>query len=125
MKFQNTLRRLPHDLNEKLRMRPAAPVHPVYPTIRWLAPWAVVMAMSTTIAHTADVFLVPSSTGVVVASSDSNRLRPLQMLDPLQAKSVLTRVYCPADLDTTEHEVLITTLQDIQVLEEGRCEIRS
>jgi hypothetical protein len=34
-------------------------------------------------------------------------------------------VNCPADADTAVHEVLIISLQDLQALEAGRCEMRS
>ena len=122
MRFPNTFRRLPGDLREMPAVRPSTPLHPLYLVIRWLAPWAVVLAMSTVIAHTADALLIPSNSVEVVAS-DPARPTQVQTLVALEPEGVLTRVNCPADADTAVHEVLIISLQDLQALEAGRCEM--
>ena len=124
MKLHNAVWRLPGELGEMRAVRPSAPLHPLYLVVRWLAPWAVVLVMSTLIAQTAAALLVSSNSGVVVAS-DPARPMQLQTRVALEAKGVLTRVHCPADAVAAEHEVVITSLQDLQALEEGRCEIRS
>ena len=124
MKFPNTFRRLPGDLREMPAVRPSTPLHPLYLVIRWLAPWAGVLAMSTVIAHTADALFIPSNSVEVVAS-DPARPTQVQTLVALEPEGVLTRVNCPADADTAVHEVLIISLQDLQALEAGRCEMRS
>jgi hypothetical protein len=84
----------------------------------------VVLVMSMAIAHTAEALLVPSNGGEQVAA-DAARPVQVQTLVALEPKGVLTRVSCSADADGAEHDVLVTSLQDVQALEEGLCEIRS
>jgi hypothetical protein len=81
--------------------------------------------MSAAIAHAADAVLVPSNSSEIVAPDPP---RPVQVQtvvarDP-EGAGVLTRVNCPTDPNTAEHEVLITSLQDLQTLEERLCEMR-
>ena len=79
--------------------------------------------MSTVIAYTADALLVPSS--VEVVAPDTARAMPVRMPVGLERKGVLTRVNCPGDAATAEHEVPITSLQDVQTLEEALCTMPS
>jgi hypothetical protein len=95
----------------------------LYLVVRWLAPWAVALAMSTVIAHTAAALFVSSNT-VEVSASYPARPMPEQTLAAPEPDGVLTRVACPGDVDRTEREVLLTNLQDLQMLEEGQCEMR-
>jgi hypothetical protein len=80
--------------------------------------------MSAVIAHTADALFVPSNSIEIVTSGPA-RPMPEQTRVAPEHEGALTRVACPGDANTAEREVLLTTLQDLQMLEEGQCEMRS
>jgi len=124
VKLQNARRPWSGDLRELLAARHSTLVRRLYRVVRWLAPWAVALAMSTLIAHTADALFVPSN-NVELVASDSARPMHEQTLVAPEAESVLIRVTCRADTDIAEREVLLTTLQDLRMLEAGQCKMRS
>jgi len=124
VKFQNALPRWSGELRELPAARPSTPFHPLYLVVRWLAPWAVALAISTVIAHTADALFAPSNHVEFVASDQARRMHE-QTLVPLEPEAILTRVHCTADADTAERDVLLTSLQDLRMLEEGECTMRS
>ena len=72
MKLQNALQGF-RDMREMRAVRPSTPLHPVYLVVRWLAPWAVVLAMATVIAHAADALLIGAHSNAVVASDLLNQ----------------------------------------------------
>jgi hypothetical protein len=114
------------DRREMPVLGPSTRLHLLYSVIRWIAPWAVVLTISTVIAHTADALFIPSGSDQGAISDPARPLHmQVQTLSPVEGNAVLTRVSCPADESSAEHELLITSLQDLQALEEGQCHIQS
>jgi len=114
------------DRREMPVLGPSTRLHLPYGVIRWIAPWAVVLTISTVIAHTADALFIPSGSDQGAISDPARPLHmQVQTLGPVEGNAVLTRVSCPADESSAEHELLITSLQDLQALEEGQCHIQS
>jgi hypothetical protein len=80
--------------------------------------------MSTVIAHTADALFIAAASARIVVSDLAGPTH-VQAFVASEPKGAMTYVRCPGEVDGAEHEVLIVTLQDVQALEEGRCEMRS
>lgn len=89
-------------------MRRPSPLRALSRVFRWLGPWAVVLAISLAIAHTAEAVLPPTVT------------RDLTF----ETEGVMARVNCPSETNRRDMYVEIGSLQDIQTLEEALCEVR-
>jgi len=98
-------------------MRQPKPARELSAALRWLGPWLVVLAISALIAHTAEAVFIPGVVTVEIVASE-----PAQML-PVETTGVLEHVNCAADANG-EVDVLVRTLQDVELLEAGRCEVR-
>ena len=74
-------------------------------------------------AETAEAVLAPIMGGEALVNAAAPVLE-LDARDIVEPHTVAANVRCAADADPVDTDVLITSLQDIQVLEDGRCEVR-
>jgi hypothetical protein len=72
------------------------------------------------IAHTVTATLLEVGGGNVVPVEPAQSMQAEMLLAP-GSKGVVTRVNCPADGDV---DVLIASAQDLQILDDGHCEVR-